>query len=221
MSSELSFAPHLKNAVSKIDRKAAYTVSDVVGWSQADGEQLANYIVKTCGAKKVESRTLMEAMAEVKEIGGPVVVEEAFGGLEGDKEERKRMLGDNDATLYSNILNDLSKAKSYTVIYTTTATKDIPAEKPIVYEAAFDEPMHLDLKRELLSFDKREGPKTNDTRPLFEKYNFLSPGLFMGLMVSFLLLSILAVGLNAVSSLKVSYGAFDKEMGPAAHRKQQ
>jgi hypothetical protein len=43
----------------------------------------------------------------------------------------------------------------------------------------------------------------------------------MGLLVGFLLLSILSVGLNAIGSLKVSYGAFDKEMGPAAQKKQQ
>jgi hypothetical protein len=45
-------------------------------------------------------------------------------------------------------------------------------------------------------------------------------GLFMGITVGILLLSILGVGLNAISSLQVSYGAFEKEMGPAAHRKQ-
>lgn len=78
--------------------------------------------------------------------------------------------------LYTTVLKDLSKAKSYTIIYTTTPATDIPAEKPVVYEADFNEPLHLDLKRELLSFDKRAGPTTNDTRPLFEKYNFLSPG---------------------------------------------
>lgn len=34
----------------------------------------------------------------------------------------------------------------------------------------------------------------------------------MGLFVVLLLLSILGVGINALASLKVSYGAFDKEM---------
>ena len=43
----------------------------------------------------------------------------------------------------------------------------------------------------------------------------------MGLLVSLLLLAILSVGVNALGSLQVSYGAFDKEMGPAAQRKQQ
>jgi hypothetical protein len=43
----------------------------------------------------------------------------------------------------------------------------------------------------------------------------------MGLMTVVILLAILSVGLKAISSLQVSYGAFDKEMGPAAQKKQQ
>jgi hypothetical protein len=43
----------------------------------------------------------------------------------------------------------------------------------------------------------------------------------MGLLVVFILLAILSVGLRALGSLQVSYGAFDKEMGPAAQKKQQ
>lgn len=42
----------------------------------------------------------------------------------------------------------------------------------------------------------------------------------MGLLVSLLLVSILWVGISAIASLEVSYGAFDKEMGPAAQKKQ-
>jgi len=41
----------------------------------------------------------------------------------------------------------------------------------------------------------------------------------MGLIVAIIMFMILNVGLAAVSSLQVSYGAFDKEMGPAAQRK--
>jgi hypothetical protein len=43
----------------------------------------------------------------------------------------------------------------------------------------------------------------------------------MSLIVLLILLSILGVGLRALSSLEVSYGAFDKDMGPAAQKKQQ
>jgi len=42
----------------------------------------------------------------------------------------------------------------------------------------------------------------------------------MGLIAAFVMLSILYVGLQGLSSLEVSYGAFDKEMGPAAQKKQ-
>lgn len=42
----------------------------------------------------------------------------------------------------------------------------------------------------------------------------------MGLIAAIIMLSILYVGLQALSSLEVSYGAFDKEMGPAAQKKQ-
>jgi len=43
----------------------------------------------------------------------------------------------------------------------------------------------------------------------------------MVFLISLILLAILSVAVSAVSSLQVSYGAFDKEMGPAAHKKQQ
>lgn len=41
----------------------------------------------------------------------------------------------------------------------------------------------------------------------------------MGLLVSFPLLLLLWVAITGVASLKVSYAAFDKEMGPNAQAK--
>ena len=46
-------------------------------------------------------------------------------------------------------------------------------------------------------------------------------GIFMGLVVASVLFSILYVAISGVSSVQVSYAAFDKEMGPAAQKKQQ
>lgn len=43
----------------------------------------------------------------------------------------------------------------------------------------------------------------------------------MGILATIVLGSILTVGLRALSSLEVSYGAFDKDMGPSAQKKQQ
>ena len=42
----------------------------------------------------------------------------------------------------------------------------------------------------------------------------------MGIIASLIILSILGVGISAISSLEVSYGAFEKEMGPAQQKKQ-
>ena len=46
-------------------------------------------------------------------------------------------------------------------------------------------------------------------------------GIFMGLVVSVILLSVLYVGISGIAGLQVSYAAFDKEMGPTAQKKQQ
>ena len=43
----------------------------------------------------------------------------------------------------------------------------------------------------------------------------------MGLVVGFILLSILYVGISALSSLSVTYAAFDKDQGQLAKSKAQ
>jgi hypothetical protein len=80
----------------------------------------------------------------------------------------------------------------------------------------------MELKRDFTSHSRASNDNTltsNTSAPLFERYQFFGPGIFMGLLVSILLLSILYVAIRGVSSLQVSYAAFDKEMGPAAQKK--
>ena len=100
------------------------------------------------------------------------------------------------------------------------------------YEASFADPVRLELKRRQ---DEQASPPGHsrrasaragepsdtprDNRPLFEKYQFFTPGIFMALVSLVVLMSILYVGLSALASLEVSYGAFSKEMGPAAQKK--
>ena len=81
----------------------------------------------------------------------------------------------------------------------------------------------MELRREAApqASRRRRADDTVDRRPLFEKYQFFTPGIFMGLVAAFVMLSIVYIGLAALSSLEVSYGAFEKEMGPAAQKKQQ
>lgn len=121
---------------------------------------------------------------------------------------------------------DLLSSKRYTVVYTTSPTTASEAAEPAEpgsYEmdSVFQAPVHMELKRDLSNYKRASDHNiTLPDGPLFERYQYLSPGLFMGLLVSFLLVMILYVGINGVASLQVSYAAFDKEMGPAAQKKQ-
>ena len=67
---------------------------------------------------------------------------------------------------------------------------------------------------------KAPSNSTYTNLPLFERYQFFTPGLFMGLGVTLLLLAILSVGIRAISSLQVSYAAFEKESGPGVKKQQ-
>ncbi|KAL9117068.1 MAG: hypothetical protein Q9187_006396 [Circinaria calcarea] len=122
---------------------------------------------------------------------------------------------------------DVLSSPNFTVIYTTTPL--LTPHQALMAESKFyemDQPSmlsaHMEMKRDLSAFgNSTNRNSTLPPGPLFERYQFFTPGLFMGLVVGLLLFSILYVGISALSSLQVSYAAFDKEMGPAAQKKQQ
>lgn len=79
----------------------------------------------------------------------------------------------------------------------------------------------MDLKRDFTSHRRASNSTiAASSGPLFEKYQFFGPGIFMGLLVFIILFSILYVGITGIAGLQVSYAAFDKEMGPVAQKKQ-
>lgn len=93
-------------------------------------------------------------------------------------------------------------------------------------EGPFGDAMQIELKRDLSAHQTRDSsvrPKraAHANAGLFEKYQFFTPGLFMGLVAAVPLLMIVLVGVRALVSLEVSYFAFSKEMGPAAQRQQK
>lgn len=77
-----------------------------------------------------------------------------------------------DAGLYREFFKELTNGHKYTVIYTTSPVSDV-IEDSHTYDPVFQEAVHMDLKRNV--FQTRAN-STRDPRPLFEKYNFLSPG---------------------------------------------
>ena len=55
---------------------------------------------------------------------------------------------------------------------------------------------------------------------LFQKYQFFSPGIFMAIIVSLLLVSVMLFALNWIGSLQISYGAFEKDPELVRQKKQ-
>ncbi|OAL29445.1 hypothetical protein AYO20_09182 [Fonsecaea nubica] len=139
-------------------------------------------------------------------------------------------LSSNDAFLASVL--DLLPTQNYTVLYTTSRSQDgmLTAQEADGKEAAeydmdsqIQESMHLDLRRDLGVHAGANTARNNQTMidgPLFDKYQFFTPGIFMGYLVGFLLLLILYVAVSGVASLQVTYAAFDKEQGQLATKKQ-
>ncbi|EXJ96466.1 hypothetical protein A1O1_01592 [Capronia coronata CBS 617.96] len=141
-------------------------------------------------------------------------------------ESRAKHLASNDA-FFASIL-DLLSTQNYTVLYTTTRAQDgsLMAQQLEKTEYDMDSPiqdsLHLDLRRDLGAHAaNRTGNQTMIDGPLFDKYQFFTPGIYMSFLVGFLLLSILYVAISAVASLQVTYAAFDKETGALAGKKQQ
>lgn len=111
--------------------------------------------------------------------------------------------------------------QEYTLFYMTTPPTIDDAslpEEPLQYEMDDSQSaLHLELKRDN-SIYKRANDIVLPDGPLFERYQFLTPGMFMGLITVLFLVGIAYGGISALLSLQVSYAAFDKENGPQAQK---
>jgi len=212
--------PHLRRRLAGKDKdvKSVYAAKNVVG--HVDAMALVASINRECNTKFTLGLDggRGEIPTSTKEFDS---IHVQFSALPTAHDDRESALLKADS--YLNSL--LATIDSYTVIYATLDNLSPPqVMHPEQYE--MDEPypsnMHTDLKRDLNSHVSRASNVSNPQAnlPLFEKYQFLSPGIFMGGVVSILLFSILYVGVSAIASLEVSYMAFSKEMGPAAQKKQ-
>ncbi|KAJ8125179.1 hypothetical protein O1611_g8463 [Lasiodiplodia mahajangana] len=180
---------------------SSYSVAEVAG--ELDVKSIAAYIRETC--------ELPRSAVDMIELS-PVPSSAA---------ESAKTLKQNDDEL-GLVLEQYKAAAgdSYTVIYAGGPR----TEKPEPYTAEFTDSGagQKELKRQLHDVNRvKRQDKNTKNLPLFAKYQYFTPGIFMGLIALVILMSILYAGISALASLQVSYGAFDKEMGPAAQKKQQ
>ncbi|KAJ6184315.1 hypothetical protein N7519_005616 [Penicillium mononematosum] len=108
----------------------------------------------------------------------------------------------------------------YTILY-ITSPREFPETDSVVYEASGDsyqDSLHMDLKRD---YSAHASSSSSNSTSLFEEYQYFTPGIFMGLMATFLFLAILYIGIGALSSLEIPYAAFEKDTSAAVQKKAQ
>ncbi|KAK3359235.1 BIG/ATPase V1 complex, subunit S1 [Lasiosphaeria hispida] len=195
--------PNLAHFVTDVFKtKMAYTVSEVIG--QVSGTALGDYVTATCAE---QGKTVSVERVELTHLPGLK-----------EMNKREEVVADNDHEL-GQLLETLDN--DWTVILFSDPN-EFQTYEPEFIEAVHTDIIVSDLKRHVQNkrvfISQRVSNSTNNL-PLFEKYQFFTPGIFMALIALVVILSILTVGLKALASLEVSYGAFDKENGPAAQRK--
>ncbi|KXS95038.1 hypothetical protein AC578_140 [Pseudocercospora eumusae] len=212
--------PELQKRLKNSDYKSTVQIPEVIGIT--DIARVAHSVSQNC---RIEEYALKDGMPEHKKkaIFGPMT----FPPLTSDSDARREAVQSQD-WLFSSQIKDLIANHTKHTIVLAGAPRTAEEQKNLEWEQEneppFERNMHTDLKRDLETGFKRQAKKSDnpqDELPLFEKYQFLSPGIFMGLVVFLLLFVILYVGITAIAGLEVSYMSFSKEMGPNAQKKQQ
>ncbi|OJD10280.1 hypothetical protein ACJ73_09852 [Blastomyces percursus] len=227
-------APRLRRRVLQLDGevKGSFAVSEVVG--RVDVDALQGVLEEGCG---VEAERVDISGAKVQTYTKtPLVLRVDFPSVAVDS-NRSEQLVKNDEFLDAII--DHFPSRDYTVLYTTTPRESTPAgietEDPAIYNEIdadiYQNPLRTNMKRDTVAHShvrrdgegggKDGGDEQWRNQPLFEKYQFFGPGIFMGLIGGLLFAVIVYVGLSALLSLKVSYAAFEKDNSPAAAKKKQ
>ncbi|KXT13153.1 hypothetical protein AC579_5635 [Pseudocercospora musae] len=212
--------PELQKRLKNRDYKSIVQIPEVIGVT--DIARVAHSVSQNC---RIEEYDLKDGMPENKKnaIFGPMT----FPSLTSDPDARREAIQSQDWLFHSQIKDLIANHTKHTIVLVgvpgTTEEKSLEWEQE--NEPPFERNMHTDLKRDVVTGFKRQAKKKidnpQDELPLFEKYQFLSPGIFMGLVVFLLLFVILYVGITAIAGLEVSYMSFSKEMGPNAQKKQQ
>ncbi|KAJ5817995.1 BIG/ATPase V1 complex subunit S1 [Penicillium robsamsonii] len=150
---------------------------------------------------------------------GPRIIDVEFPMLSLDS-DRAQQLSAFDGFL-ADIIDRLPSSSKYTILY-ITSPKEFPEVDSVIYEASgysYQDPLRMELKRDY-SADGSDSTSSNHTS-LFEEYQYFTPGIFMGLMATFLFFAILYIGINALSSLEIPYAAFEKDTSAAVQKKAQ
>ncbi|ORY82504.1 vacuolar ATP synthase subunit S1-domain-containing protein [Protomyces lactucae-debilis] len=162
------------------------------GHGEVDVEELVLHIAGQCNALIERITAGHGSHPMYTDDGIPRVLVVTFPTVP-EKQGRLEALNEHDAFLHSLIAS--VPRQQYNLIYVSTPA----APSKATYRRAVPD----------LSAYKSH---SNSTGGLFSHYQFFTPGIFMGYMALLLLVPILIVGIKAISSLQISYGAFAPPM---------
>ncbi|KAI5310704.1 hypothetical protein KEM55_003214 [Ascosphaera atra] len=194
---------------------------------------LRRILEEKCGAKTVLVDGMSGVLPPSHTYGQrPLIIELDFKAPLADG--RADQLETNDAVLAS--LIELLPSTDYTVVMSTT-----PVDPSIPFplhdenshphmtghKHAFEHfqgegypgspsPLKVQARRDVSSHqDGNLGKKANQSEGgVFERYQFLSQGIFMGLFAVIIFAIVIFVAVSAVLSIEISYGSFAKDTSP-------
>ncbi|CAG7938261.1 unnamed protein product [Penicillium olsonii] len=150
---------------------------------------------------------------------GPRIIDIEFPMLSLNS-HRAQQLSEFDGFL-SDVVERIPSSK-YTILY-ITSPREFPESDSVIYETSegsYQDSLHMEMKRDY-SASGSSSTSSNKSTSLFEEYQYFTPGIFMGLMATFLFLVILYIGISALSSLQIPYAAFEKDESATVLKKQQ
>jgi hypothetical protein len=137
-------------------------------------------------------------------------------------EERRGTMQRHDAFL--KMVLELLPTRRFVLVLASSPISDTAGVLPAPAAAAVQKHQEaLELRSVEVQEEAGKNETTGPSEGLFHRYQFFTPAILMGYVALAVLLLVLYVGLSAISSVQVSYGSFEKEMGPAAQaaKKQQ
>ncbi|KAI5295119.1 hypothetical protein KEM52_002313 [Ascosphaera acerosa] len=202
----------------------------------ADATSLRSFLETKCGARTVVVDGMSGNLPSPKTWPErPTIIEVDFEAPAAAGRADQLYL--NDAIIAS--LIDLVPSTDYTLLYTTTPV-DSSIAFPLDSEAhgsklgqlgsdllhEAERLLHLQTKRDIggkETGEETDGDESAEFIPggVFERYQFLSPGIFMGLFAGFFFITIIYVAISAITSLEISYGSFARDTSSQAAKKAQ
>ena len=163
------------------DYRSVVQVPEVMG--EMDSLKIADTISRTCGIERASVQDYHSTGQKGhRAVLGPMQLPALKAGAVQDV--RLAMLGQADSTLDVQLNSVLTNHTSHVIIYVSTPASDVERAHYEMDEPPYHAIMHTDLKRDV-GEEGIEAAKPRQTRAanpqdglaLFEKYQFLSPGM--------------------------------------------